>query len=70
MTHAEKCKLVQIHGALDRALGDTDPDTYGLTDEEVREEEPVFWAAKEIAGLIGSCPWDKYCPGAVKGSDA
>ena len=29
-----------------------------MTDEEVREEMPVFWAAKEVATLIGDAPWD------------
>jgi hypothetical protein len=55
-----KKQLVQIHTAL-CSLGDSDPyfpDDF--TDDEIREEDPVFWAAKEIAGLIGDGSWDQY----------
>ena len=46
-------KLQKIFNALDESLGDTDPDILeDATDDEIREEEPVFWAAKEIAGII------------------
>lgn len=62
MTFKEKQRLLQIHNALDRALGDTDPDTAGMTRAEIEEDEPVFWAAQEIARLIGRPPWNKYCP--------
>lgn len=59
MTFKEKRMLVEIHSALDEALGDTD--MYGcLTDSELREEEPVLWAAQKIAGLIGPAPWDRF----------
>jgi len=54
-----KRRLVAIHGALDDALGDSDP-TDDMTDEEIREEYPVLWAAKQIADIIGDGPWDKY----------
>lgn len=56
-----KAKLVHIHDALSNKLGDTDP--YfpdDMTDDEVAQEMPVFWAAKEIAALIGDAPWDQY----------
>ena len=52
-------RLVEIHDALSYELGDTDPHIEDdMTDEEVREEMPVFWAAKEVATLIGDAPWD------------
>ncbi len=54
-----KKRLVEIHDALSYELGDTDPHIEDdMTDEEVREEMPVFWAAKEVAKLIGDAPWD------------
>ena len=56
---AWKRRLVEIHDALSDELGDTDPHIEDdMTDEEVREEMPVFWAAKEVATLIGDAPWD------------
>ena len=56
---AWKRRLVEIHDALSYELGDTDPYIEDdMTDEEVREEMPVFWAAKEVATLIGDAPWD------------
>jgi hypothetical protein len=56
-----KRHLVKIHNALCMKLGDTDPHfPEDFSDEEIREENPVYWAAKEIAGLIGDAPWDKY----------
>ena len=56
---AWKRRLVEIHDALSYELGDTDPHIEDdMTDEEVREEMPVFWAAKEVATLIGDAPWD------------
>lgn len=56
-----KRRLVRIHDALCSDLGDTDPDMPDdMTDDEVCEEMPVFWAAKEVADLIGNAPWDKY----------
>jgi len=58
---ALKRRLVKIHDALDAHLGDTDPYIdEDMTDEEVCESEPVFWAAKEIADLIGDAPWTDY----------
>ena len=50
---AWKKRLVEIHDALSYELGDTDPHIEDdMTDAEVREEMPVFWAAKEVAKLI------------------
>ena len=46
-------KLQKIFAALDESLGDTDPDILeDATDDEIRDEEPVFWAAREIAKII------------------
>jgi hypothetical protein len=59
-----KRRLVVIHRALDEALGDSDP-TDDMTDEEIREEEPVLWAAMQIADMIGGGPWDKYTANAA-----
>jgi len=61
MTFNDKCRLVAIHGAIDQAMGDTDPDCQDMTDDEIREEEPLMWAAMRLAELIGPCPWDRYC---------
>ena len=56
---AWKRRLVEIHDALSYELGDTDPHIEDdMTDEEVREELPVFWAAKEVAKLMDEAPWD------------
>jgi hypothetical protein len=60
MTFKDKCKLVAIHGAIDDAMGDTDPDCGDMTDEEIRCDEPLLWAAMRLAKLIGKGPWDKY----------
>jgi hypothetical protein len=39
--------------ALDRVLGDTDPDLpEDMTDDEIRQEEPDFWAAREIDAIL------------------
>ena len=60
MSNDEKRKLISIHAALDDALGDTDPMLDDdITDAELREEEPVLWAAMQIAKLIGLGPWDR-----------
>ena len=60
MKFEEKCRLVRIYGAIDKAIGDTDPDVNGMTDQEIREEEPLMWAAIRLAEMIGPGPWDKY----------
>ena len=55
MNKKELKKLKDIFHALDEFLGDTDPDfPEDMTDEEIRAEEPVFWAAKELGGLIAT----------------
>lgn len=60
MTFKDKCKLVAIHSALDDAMGDTDPDCGDMTDEEIRRDEPLLWAAMHLAKMIGGRSWDKY----------
>jgi hypothetical protein len=60
MTTSDKCKLVAIHSAISDAMGDTDPDCGDMTDEEIRRDEPLLWAAMRIARMIGPGPWDKY----------
>jgi hypothetical protein len=56
-----KQRLIKIHDALCNELGDTDPCIDDdMTDEEICEEMPVFWAAKEIADLIGDAPWTDH----------
>jgi hypothetical protein len=58
---ALKQRLIKIHDALCNELGDTDPCIDDdMTDEEICEEMPVFWAAKEIADLIGDAPWTDH----------
>jgi len=59
MNKHEKQKLVLIHECLSGVLGDSDPPLDDMTDSEIMDEEPLFWAAKEIAGLIGDISWDK-----------
>jgi hypothetical protein len=44
-------RLEAIFAALDDALGDSDP-IGDYTDDEMREEYPVLWAACEIRKLI------------------
>lgn len=46
-------RLRDISTALDIYLGDTDPNIPSeWTDEDIRAEDPVFWACKEINRLI------------------
>jgi hypothetical protein len=66
MTFKDKCKLVKIHEAIDDAMGDTDPDCGDMTDKEIRQEEPMLWAAMHLAKMIGKGPWDKYASKARK----
>jgi hypothetical protein len=58
MTKGEIKKLIAVHHALDESLGDSDP-IDDLTNEELRQEYPVLWAAAEIAGMLPKC-WDDY----------
>jgi len=48
-----KKKVQKMFNALDNFLGDTDP-FFGedITDEEIRNEEPVFWVAKELSNYL------------------
>jgi len=45
-------ELLEIHSALDDALGDSDV-TY-MDDDELRQSHPVQWAACKLAGVIES----------------
>lgn len=45
--------LRKIFSALDDALGDTDPFLDpDMTDDEIRDEEPLFWAAQKLYAEI------------------
>jgi len=46
-------KVEEMFNALDNYLGDTDPffDDV-ITDEEIKNEEPVFWVAKELSRYL------------------
>lgn len=44
--------LKAVFDVLDDQLGDTDPITAGLPDEEIRYEFPLFWCAKKVNSLI------------------
>lgn len=44
-------ELQKIHSALDDALGDTDV-SHIESDEELRDEQPVQWAAQKLAALL------------------
>lgn len=39
--------LKDIADSLDNELGDTNPDFGELTDNEIREEDPVFWSCQQ-----------------------
>lgn len=55
MNEETKKKLIAIHDALCSHLGDSDPYIPDdMDDEEICDEMPVFWAAKELAGVIWS----------------
>lgn len=48
-------RLTAIHSALSRHIGDTDPYVADdATDDEIRNEQPVFWAAQQLAFLTPS----------------
>ena len=51
MTKKEIEKLKLIHGALDEVMGDSDP-IDDMTDDEIREQDPLFWATMKLAELI------------------
>jgi len=53
MDSKTKKKLEEIFTVLDLYIGDTDPYFDDeMTDEDIRDEEPVFWACKEIGLLL------------------
>lgn len=57
-------KLVRFHSVIAATLGDSDPclpDDY--TEEDVRNEWPLFWVAVRLAEMIGDAPWDSYFDG-------
>lgn len=51
MTRIEREKLLEIHRALDEASGDSEPQD-DITDEEMREQDPLFWAVVELGKLL------------------
>ena len=56
MSNEQRRKLIAIHDALANYIGDSDPYLdEDMTDEEICEEMPIFWAARELARVI----WDK-----------
>jgi len=56
MTKGERKKLIEIHNALDESMVDSDP-IDDLTMDEIREDDPVLWAAIKLSELIGNDPW-------------
>lgn len=52
MDSLTKEKLLAVHETLVSFLGDTEPFLDDdMTDDEIRQEEPIYWAAIEIAKL-------------------
>ena len=48
-----KDKLQKIADVLDKYLGDSDPYFLdAMTDDDIKEEEPIFWAHKELINII------------------
>jgi hypothetical protein len=45
-------KLQRALNAIDEHLGDTDPDTGDLTDDEIRDEYPVYWVHQQISSIL------------------
>ena len=58
MNEVIRSKLSEISGVLDLHIGDTDPDTWDafddrpMTDQEIQDEYPVFWACSELNMLL------------------
>lgn len=53
MINIPEKKVKEMFKALDNFLGDTDPFfDDDITDEEIRNEEPVFWVAKELSKYL------------------
>ena len=40
-----------VFKVLDDLLGDTDPDCGDMTDDEIKTEEPLFWACRELCAI-------------------
>lgn len=60
MTDKQKSKLVESHGVLCDASGDSEIDTTGMTNDEIKDKFPLLWACKELATLIGKAPRDRF----------
>ncbi len=59
MSENERLREVmkEVSDALDIALGDTDPDfPEDMTDDDIRDEDPVFWACKTINKALDAEP--------------
>jgi len=53
-------RLEKIANTLSDALGDTDPWLEpDMTDEEIRQEEPIFWACSELYEIIQTIKTEK-----------
>ena len=52
MTKNQRIQLREIHNVLSDLLGDTDPDTLGMTQQEVKENEPLLYCCEKISLLI------------------
>lgn len=50
-------RLIDIWRALDSTLGDTDPYfADDMTDEDIRDDSPVWWATRELRAMIDAAP--------------
>lgn len=58
LSEAERV-LVEVRSALDQALGDTDPFCEDWSEEEIRRDEPVFWAHRHISRYFIERRWGK-----------
>lgn len=46
-------RIKEVANVLDNYLGDTDPDfPEDITNNEIKEEEPIFWACRELFSLL------------------
>lgn len=53
MNKSERKLIEQVADILDAELGDTEPYLPdGITDEEIREEQPLFWACRELNRIL------------------
>jgi hypothetical protein len=44
--------LEAVHDVLDNEMGDSDPDIGDCTDDEIRDQEPLFWASMKISDTL------------------